>query len=184
MKNLLLLLCIIILVTGNNSCQFHRRKLETERIVTKWYNKEIAIPDSVFAIKDTIPVILKKDPLNPKKLKIITLIPANCEKCIFDVYAWCSFLDSINKSSSVDFIPIFKTSDPNQFVKLYLPILPYGIEPYLDSYNKFLTKYRLPNDLRFRTFLLDKNNKIILLGNPIYSSNIKSLYIKKIIENG
>lgn len=37
-----------------------------------------------------------------------------------------------------------------------------------------------PKDLMFQTFLLDKNNKIKLIGNPIHNFAIKELYIREI----
>ena len=32
------------------------------------------------------------------------------------------------------------------------------------------------DDPMFQTFLLDQNNKILLIGNPIYNAEIKTLY--------
>ena len=36
----------------------------------------------------------------------------------------------------------------------------------------------LPKDERFHTFLLDKNNKVILVGNPSLNIRLKKLYIR------
>lgn len=38
-----------------------------------------------------------------------------------------------------------------------------------------------PKDIRFQVFLLDKNNKVVVIGNPICNSNVKELYLKEII---
>ena len=34
--------------------------------------------------------------------------------------------------------------------------------------------------MTFQTFLLDKNNKIVVLGNPIHNTAVKDLYLKQI----
>ena len=38
------------------------------------------------------------------------------------------------------------------------------------------------SESRFRTFLLDENNRIILIGNPVQNPKIRDLYIRTICE--
>jgi len=33
-----------------------------------------------------------------------------------------------------------------------------------------------PNDPNFQTFLLDQNNKVLIIGNPVTNNNIRQLY--------
>lgn len=35
-----------------------------------------------------------------------------------------------------------------------------------------------PTDMAFHTFLLDKENKVVAIGNPIHNSKVKELYLK------
>ena len=44
----------------------------------------------------------------------------------------------------------------------------------LNKLNKF------PADMTFQTFLLDKNNKVTVLGNPVHNTAVKDLYLKQI----
>jgi hypothetical protein len=44
-----------------------------------------------------------------------------------------------------------------------------------DSLN-ILNKF--PSEMEYQTFLLDRDNKIIAIGNPIHNSKIKNLYLK------
>jgi NAD(P)H-flavin reductase len=39
---------------------------------------------------------------------------------------------------------------------------------------------RFPSDMTFQTFLLDKENKVSVIGNPIYNTSVKELYLKQI----
>ncbi|MBR4326179.1 MAG: DUF1573 domain-containing protein [Bacteroidales bacterium] len=48
-----------------------------------------------------------------------------------------------------------------------------------DSLNKL---NNFPKDDRFHCFLLDENNRVILIGNPVHNPKIKDLYIRTICE--
>lgn len=54
---------------------------------------------------------------------------------------------------------------------------------YIDKKNEFISiNSKLPNDSRYHTFLLDKNNRIILIGNPMYSTEMWNLF-KTALDN-
>ena len=48
------------------------------------------------------------------------------------------------------------------------------IDDRLNKLNKF------PADITFQTFLLDKDNKVTVLGNPVHNTAVKELYLKQI----
>ena len=48
---------------------------------------------------------------------------------------------------------------------------------YWDEKNEFYRLNRFPSDITFQTFLLDKSNKIIAIGNPVHNPKIKDLYM-------
>ena len=39
---------------------------------------------------------------------------------------------------------------------------------------------RFPSDMTFQTFLLDKDNKVVSVGNPVHNPKVKDLYLKHI----
>ena len=50
----------------------------------------------------------------------------------------------------------------------------------IDTLNLFIIDNDLPRfDERFQTFLIDKNNAIILIGSPLYNRKMRLLYIAK-----
>nr|WP_195458329.1 hypothetical protein [Alistipes sp. D31t1_170403_E11] len=54
---------------------------------------------------------------------------------------------------------------------------------YIDKLNELRKKNtQIPSDTRFHTFLLDKKNKVVLVGNPIYSDAMWSLF-KSTLDN-
>ena len=42
---------------------------------------------------------------------------------------------------------------------------------------------RFPSDMTFQTFLLDKDNKVVSVGNPVHNPKVKELYLKHIMGN-
>ena len=49
---------------------------------------------------------------------------------------------------------------------------------YIDKNNKFNKLNKFPSNMNFQTFLLDRNNRVIAIGNPIYNPKVKELYLK------
>ena len=47
----------------------------------------------------------------------------------------------------------------------------------MDDFNKL---NRFPSDMTFQTFLLDKENRVIDIGNPVHNLNIWKLYMNTI----
>lgn len=50
----------------------------------------------------------------------------------------------------------------------------------IDGNNEFLTNNDIPNNNLLHTFMLDKNGKIIIVGDPTRNSKIKELFIKQL----
>ena len=42
---------------------------------------------------------------------------------------------------------------------------------------------RFPSEITFQTFLLDKDNKVITVGNPVHHPKMKELYLQHIMGN-
>ena len=51
---------------------------------------------------------------------------------------------------------------------------------YIDLDDRLNKLNKFPADMTFQTFLLDKNNKIVALGNPVHNTAVKDLYLKQI----
>lgn len=51
----------------------------------------------------------------------------------------------------------------------------------LDEEDAFNKLNKLPADMMFQTFLLDKDNRVVAIGNPIHNPKVKELYLKIIL---
>lgn len=52
----------------------------------------------------------------------------------------------------------------------------------IDGSNEFLSTNNIPDNNLLHTFMLDKNDKIILVGDPTRNSKLKELFFKQLIE--
>lgn len=50
----------------------------------------------------------------------------------------------------------------------------------LGSIRQSKSAQHFPKDIRFQVFLLDKNNKVVVIGNPVHNPNVKELYLEEI----
>ena len=55
---------------------------------------------------------------------------------------------------------------------------------YVDRAKEFNELNNFPDNMNFRTFLVDKDNRILICGNPVGNEKIKDLYLKMIVNNG
>lgn len=119
-------------------------------------------------------------PFDLSDLKLVVFSDsAECNLCAINkMYEWNDYITLSSKSKgkfSVYFIiSCTAQSLPDVKAAFYNSGLHTSI--YIDIHNSF---YRLnpefPSERMFHTFLLDENNHIILVGNPLHNSNVKVL---------
>ena len=99
--------------------------------------------------------------------------------------AWKEFIHIVDslRPDSVQFLFFFhphKGINIHQILRMDGFIYPICIDE-RDSFNK-LNKF--PPDLNFQTFLLDKSNKVMAIGNPVHNPKVRDLYINIIQGKG
>lgn len=174
-RNIFRFLSLYIILCYSNSCS-NRMKIEKE--IQKWQGKQLILPNNQSMIN---PGKYSINPLS-KKLKVLTLINANCGKCVEQLTDWKNFMSSVD-TSQVGFVFLCNSDDEFMLLKHTDSLIIKMSYPYFQDTNKELTsRNSFSNDIRYQTFLLDSENKVILIGNPIYHEQILNLYLKKIQE--
>lgn len=163
------------------SCNVKTNK-EVNEIVNQWSGKKIIFSsDFLFAKleKDTI----KIDSLLMSNFKILTYLDSiGCTSCKLKLHEWKKMiyeLDSV-ANGSVKVLFFMYPKDKKEIIYLLKRDnfdYPVCIDEadYLNKLNHF------PSDGRFHTFLLDQNNKILAIGNPVDNLKVKELYMKIIL---
>ena len=173
---LLLYIGVIILFV---SCQ-ESRKEHINRLVKEWEKKEIVFPKNpTFTIlgNDTVDFMIKKS-----NYKVVVYVDSTgCVSCKLRLKEWKEFIAYVDSVSGgqVPFLFFFQSKD-NKELRYILKRDNFRLPVCVDSQNEFGKLNRFPSEQMFQTFLLDKDNRVKVIGNPIHNLSVKELYLKEI----
>ena len=161
------------------SCQESREEAML-RLVNEWNGKEIKFPArSVFTIqgKDTVDFDFKG-----AAYTIVTYIDSvGCTSCKLQLHRWKELVKEVDSLTNGD-VPFLFYFHPKDIKELrYLTRRDAFAYPVcFDEKDDFNRLNRFPSEMMFQTFLLDKENRVIALGNPIQNPKVKELYLNLI----
>lgn len=159
------------------SCQ-NTRKDEITMLIKEWEGKEIVFPSN---LEFTIQGRSKVKPLDENTdYKIVTYVDSmGCTSCKLRLLLWKKLIFEVDSLSnfSVSFYFFFhpkKRSELYSILRRDDFIYPVCIDE-KDTFNKL---NHIPGNDQFQTFLLDRNNKVVAIGNPTNNLKVKELYVK------
>ena len=177
-------ICSLLFLAGVLfSCQ-ESEKERISRLVKEWDGKEIVFPDrSVFTIqgRDTVSC-----PSGNSPYKVLTYIDSlGCASCKLQLPRWKELMAEVDSvvSGRVPFLFYFHPKDMKEMRYVtrrdgftYPVCFDEGDE--LNRLNHF------PSEMAFQTFLLDADNRVVALGNPVHNPEVKSLYLRLLKGEG
>jgi len=175
MKHYYLLLLIILL----SSCKENEKGRITQ-LVTEWQGKEIILPKNPVFTQYVTDTIDYRIPQSDYKV-LVYVDSIGCTSCKLQLDGWKEFIASVN-SVSVDSIPFlfFFHSKDYREIRYLLKTSSFDLPISIDKEDELNKLNQFPSDIMFQTFLLDKNNNVVVLGNPIHNLAVKELYLKQI----
>lgn len=158
------------------SCQMSTDKNVID-ILQQWQGREILLPtDVAFTIqgKDTVDFKLSG------KWKILTYVDSlGCVSCKLQLNRWNDLIKALseyNNNKSVQFLFSFSPEKEDEVLyNLKKDNFTYPI--CIDREQRINQLNHFPQIMTFQTFLLDKDNKVVAVGNPILNPKIKELYL-------
>ncbi|WP_292269191.1 hypothetical protein [Butyricimonas sp.] len=169
-------ICILYIFIFCISCNPNKERAEI--IVKQWLEKEIKFPDTINIKQDSL-----WKSLTSKEFKILTIVDSNsCTECRLKLHEWGKYIkeiDSIN--TSIAFIFVVHTKD-YAIVETLKKKNKFRLPIFHDYENKMGKLNLFPKDPNYQTFLLNKENKVILIGNPIGNLPLWKLYKKVLSE--
>lgn len=155
-------------------------KERLSKLVNEWERKEILFPThSTFTIqgKDTVDFEFRN-----ADYKVVAYVDsAGCTGCKLQLPRWKELIAEVDSMTdgSVPFLFYFHPKDLKELK--YLTRREGFVYPVcFDEKDDFNRLNRFPSEMMFQTFLLDKENKVVALGNPVLSPKVKELYLKLI----
>ena len=172
-------LIILLLTIFLSACQDKQKEIIT-LLVKEWQGKQILFPENMvftrFASDTTNFVIPTSD------YKVLVFVDSiGCTSCKLQLSRWKEFIrytDSISQKN-IPFLFFFQFDYQWEIHSLLIrenfdkPIC-------LDRSDSLNQLNHFPKDIRFQVFLLDKNNKVVVIGNPVHNPNVKELYLEEI----
>ena len=151
------------------------------RLYTHWVGREIVFPQNVYPtrlVSDTIWDFPLTD------FKILNYIDSiGCLSCKSQLPLWDSLISDFSFLSSANVSVIINMHPKDIHDAKYAVRKNSFTHPVFVDLNDSLNKLNhFPSDPRFHCFLLDENNKVILIGNPVQNPKIKELYLRTICE--
>lgn len=167
LQSLIILFCLA-------SCQ-HNTKQQQVQTILHWQQKEIFVPQSIsinWNGLDSCDLFYKFD------YKIVYYIDGDCHTCLNQISRIDSVYQTIKTQYSTLLIYVYSADykhlekSLNQNGKtLQTPLL-------YDRENSFYKQNQLPSDPLFHSFLIDKDNHVIVAGSFIANQQMTDLYSK------
>lgn len=173
MRNLVIIVFSALILF---SCE-NTKKQSAIALLQEWEGKLINFPSNpVFTIQgeDTVDCDIQNT------YKILSYIDSTgCTSCKLQFSGWKKFItvvDSIQPSPVQFLFFLYPKNGMEIYQALRVDRFNYPI--CIDNKDSLNKLNHFPSELAFQTFLLDKDNKVVAIGNPIHNPKVKELYLK------
>ena len=155
-----------------------KRKDNITKIVKEWTGKEILFPEGLACTsmgRDTSCVDLYSD-----SYKILLYVDSTgCTSCRLNLSDWNRIMGESDSAfiTKPKFVFVFqpKKSDEKE-LHYVLESNGFCHPVFVDKENEFNKTNKFPSNPDYQCFLLDKDNKVIMVGNPSQNTGIWTLY--------
>ena len=165
----------------NNETKAKEASLKS--VVENCLGKKLILPDSLSTYKPFTNYIADSIEVSNATIKIYSHINASCPTCIRDIVLWNSIIPYFSKFK-VPVILVCESNDNFEMVKYFhetREVKSFSYPLFFDLENEYIKRNKfMKESQQFETVLTDKENNILLLGNPIRSKEMKELYLKEI----
>ena len=178
-KLLLLFLLTIILYC----CKDNSRQKEIAKIVSEWTGKEIVFPENTpcyVSGKETLSELCNEN--FQKEFKILMYVDsAGCSSCRLKLFEWQQLVQEADSlfQGKVGFLLFFQPKNEREISflfardRFYYPV-------FMDLKGTMNRLNRFPQAMEFQCFLLDKDDRVLMIGNPTLNPKIWELYKEQI----
>ena len=147
------------------------------RLVNEWNGKEIIFPShSTFTVqgKDTVDFSFAD-----ADYKVLTYIDSvGCASCKLQLPRWKEWVHEVDSltDGQVPFLFYFHPKDMKEL--RYLTRRDgFSYPVCFDEKDELNRLNRFPTEMTFQTFLLDRDNRVVAIGNPVHNPKVKDLYL-------
>ena len=175
MKNRFFIWIILLFCVLSISCK-DKRVVEAEKIVKEWTGKTIRFPEGVkckIMGNDTICAELFEKPY-----KVLVYVDsAGCTSCKLRMSDWKKIISEIDsiEPQQVSFLFFFNPKNERE-LDFLMKRESFEHPIFIDNSNTIDKLNHFPNNMMYQSFLLDKDNKVLSVGNPSMNPKVWELY--------
>ena len=183
MKILIITVLVVICI---QYCKKNEGRDNPVNIVSEWMGKEIMFPDNVpcFVLgKDTLPELCHD--CFHKEFKILLYVDSTgCSSCRLKLLEWKQLIEEADSlfQGKVGFLLYFQPKRIKTMGYLFEDEK-FEYPVFIDLNDEINHLNRFPQAMQYQCFLLDIDNKVLAIGNPVMNLKIWELY-KSYIANG
>ena len=177
------LLGIAFLYTCSSCGNRTIKEQQYSQLVREWMGKEIIFPsENKFSIIGDENENEKMLQLWNSPYKIVSYVdPKGCISCQLRLPAWKIFINDLHNAFHFQ-VPVMLFFHPEQRnvdeIQFILKRDDFNYPVCIDVNDSLNKLNHFPSDMAFQTFLLDKDNKVLAIGNPVLNPKVKELYLK------
>lgn len=112
--------------------------------------------------------------------KVVTYIDSiGCTSCKLQLPRWKQFMHEVDSTinGSIPFVFYFHPKDMKELHYITRRDA-FNYPVCFDEKDDFNALNHFPVEMTFQTFLLDKENKVVAIGNPVHNPKVKELYLQ------
>ena len=179
MQHKLLILFSLVFAFSIFSCKENKRRSEIEKIVAEWTGKEILFPEGVscyVAGKDALPEYCNE--WFQKEYKILMYVDsAGCSGCRLKLFEWKQLMKEADSlfHGQVGFLLFFQPKSTREMAYLFARDQ-FDYPVFMDISGAINRLNRFPKLMEFQCFLLNGDNQVLMVGNPVLNLKIWELY--------
>lgn len=175
-------LIILVLLPIFFSCKNEQKEKEKHiaQLVNEWQGKQIVFPENLIFTRYLTDTTDYRIPQSEYKV-LVYIDSIGCTSCKLQLHKWkelIEYTDSVTQEK-IPFLFFFHSKDYKE-IRYLLKRDGFDRPVCIDMGDRLNKLNKFPADMTFQTFLLDKNNKVAALGNPVHNTAIKDLYLKQI----
>ena len=175
-------LIILVLLPIFFSCKNEQKEKEKHiaQLVNEWQGKQIVFPENLIFTRYLTDTTDYRIPQSEYKV-LVYIDSIGCTSCKLQLPKWkelIEYTDSVTQEK-IPFLFFFHSKDYKE-IRYLLKRDGFDRPVCIDMDDRLNKLNKFPADMTFQTFLLDKNNKVAALGNPVHNTAIKDLYLKQI----
>lgn len=152
-------------------------------MVKSWQEKEIIFPEELIFTKYGKDTVKYNIPVSDYKI-IMYVDSVGCTECKLQLYKWKDFITEVDSltNGAVPILFFFYPKDLRE-ISFLLKRDSINIPVCIDKQNRMNRINHFPSHQMYQCFLVNKENKVICIGNPVHNRKIRDIYLST-ISNG